>query len=292
MILVTGATGQFGNTTIDFLLAKGVSANQILALVRNRASADSLESKGVGIAIGDYDNYDSLVEAFKGVERLLFISGNDISKRLSQHENVIKAAEEAGAKHVVYTSFQRKDETEASPLWMVAQSHIQTEKWLKGSGMEYTILKNNLYMDFLPGFIGENVLETGTIYVPAESGRVSSVLRSEMAEAAATILTTEGHAGKEYDFANLEAVSYQEIAQIIAEVTGKEIAYISPSASEYENTLTSFGLPAEVIGIFSSFAVAQAKGELDVVSTDLVELLGRKPMSVRSFLSALYLPKI
>lgn len=291
MILVTGATGHFGNATINFLLEKGIKANELLALVRSEQSAHDFKTRGVGVVTGDYDNYTSLVKAFKGVEKLLFVSGSDVMKRLSQHENVIKAAKEAGVKHIIYTSFQRKDETETSPLWIVAQSHIQTEKWLKASGIDYTILKNNLYMDFLPGFIGEKVLETGVIYVPAENGKVSAVLRSEMAEAAATVLTTPNHERKEYNFTNTEAISYSEIAQIISEVSGKNISYVSPSADDYGKTLTNFGVPAEAIGIFSSFAVAQAKGELDMVSADLERLLGRKPLSANVFLRQLYSPK-
>jgi len=291
MILVTGATGHFGKATIDSLIEKGIKTNDILALVRNEAAAADFKNNGISAVIGDYDNYASLVSAFQGVEKLLFVSGSDLMKRLSQHQNVINAAKEAGVQHLVYTSFQRKNETETSPLWIVAQSHIQTEKWLKESGMDYTILKNNLYMDFLPGFIGEKVLETGGIYVPAENGKISAVLRSEMAEAAANILTTSGHVGKEYDFTNEEAVSYKEIAQAISEVSGKMINYISPSVEDYGKTLSNYGLPAEVIGIFSSFAVAQAQGELDTVSADLEKILGRKPVSVKDFVSLLYAAK-
>jgi len=292
MILVTGATGHFGNATINFLLEKGVDASQISALVRNEKSAEEFKNKGISNLIGDYDNYNSLVTAFKGVEKLLFVSGSDIINRMSQHQNVINAAKEVGVKHIIYTSFQRKNESEASPLWIVAQSHIQTEKWLKESGIDYSILKNNLYMDFLPGFIGEKVAETGVIFVPAENGKVSAVLRSEMAEAAANILATDGHIGKEYEFTNTEAVTYQEIAQTVSEVIGKTITYISPSVEEYGKTLSGYGVPAEVIGIFSSFAVAQAQGELDIESSDLEKLLGRRPTSVNDFLIKLYSTKL
>lgn len=292
MILVTGATGHFGRAAIDFLLKKGVKAGQILALVRNGKSAEDLKNKGVGVVIGDYDNYPSLVKAFAGVEKLLFVSGNDIAKRIAQHQNVVQAAKEAGVKHLVYTSFQRRTEGENSPLWIVAQSHIQTENWLKESGLDYTILRNNLYMDFLPGFIGEKVLETGVVYVPAGEGRVSAALRSDMAEAAAEVLVSDGHAGKAYDITNTEALSYQEIAEIISETSGRTVRYISPSVEDYGKTLAGFGVPSEVVGIFSGFALAQAKGELDVVSNDLEKLLGRKPVSVKEFLIGLYTPEL
>jgi NAD(P)H dehydrogenase (quinone) len=291
MILVTGASGQFGNAAIDFLIQKGIASNQISALVRTAEKADEFKNKGVQSAIGDYDNYASLVSAFSGVDKLLFVSGSDITKRMAQHENVINAAKEAGVNHIVYTSFQRKDESESSPLWIVAQSHIQTENLLKASGLNYTILKNNLYMDFLPGFIGEGVLDSGVIYVPAENGRVSAVLREEMAEAAASVLSSTGHENKEYDFTNTEAISYNDIAQTISEVTGKKIAYQSPSVDEYGKALSGYGVPSEVIGIFSSFAVAQSKGELDVESNDLENLLGRRPLSVKNFIRSVYIPR-
>lgn len=288
MILITGATGHLGKATINFLLEKGIKASQLSALVRKEESADEFRAKGINTLIGDYGNYNSLVTAFTGVEKLLFVSGNDLMNRTAQHLNVINAAKEAGIKHLIYTSFQRRNESETSPLWMVAQSHIQTEKWLKESGINFTILRNNLYMDFIPAFIGEKVAESGLIFVPAENGKVSAVLRSEMAEAAANILITDGHYGKEYNFTNTEAVTYQEIAQTISEVIGKSISYLSPTVEEYISTLSKYGVPAEVVGIFSSFAVAQAQGELDIESTDLEKLLGRRPTSVKDFLIKLY----
>jgi NAD(P)H dehydrogenase (quinone) len=224
------------------------------------------------------------------VETLLFVSGSDILNRESQHRNVVIAAKEAGVRHVVYTSFQGNNETDTSPLWMVAKSHLQTEAWLKESGMDHTILKNTLYMDFVPAFIGDQVLETGVIYLPAGQGNVGAVLRSEMAEATAHVLASSDHAGKTYRFTHQEAFSYQDVAQHLSDITGKTIQYISPTADEYAHTLTELGVPAAYIGLFSSFAVAQANGELDTVGSDLERLLGRKPTDVKTFLAQVYSP--
>jgi NAD(P)H dehydrogenase (quinone) len=290
MILVTGATGHFGNATIDFLLAKGVQPSRISALGRKEASADQFTKKGVGFVLGDYDNYPSLVAAFKGVEKLLFVSGSDIANRLAQHRNVVTAAKAAGVKHIVYTSFQGKNETESSPLWVVAQSHLQTEAWLKESGIDYTILKNTLYMDFVPAFLGEKVIETGTIYLPAGEGKVGAVLRSEMAEATASILAGTGHEGKTYRFTHTEAFSYPEVAGHLTQITGRTISYVSPTADAYARTLASYGVPDDFIGVFSGFAIAQAEGELDAVGSDLEQLLGRTPTTVRAFLEHVYSP--
>ena len=288
MILVTGATGQFGKSAIDFLLQQGISSTNIVALVRSEEKAVDLAKKGVLVRIGDYDNYASLVTAFKGIEKLLFVSGSDIMNRSTQHQHVVSAAKEAGVKHIVYTSFLGKNETETSPLWIVADSHLKTEAWLKESGLGYTILKNTLYMDFVPAFIGEKVLETGMIYLPAGDGKIGAVLREEMAEATARVLTSDNHAGKTYLFTGTEAFSYQEVAQHLTAITGKTINYISPTADEYAKTLTEHGVPADFIGLFSGFAVAQANGELDSVGSDLEQLLGRKPTPIKTFLNQVY----
>jgi len=162
-ILVTGATGGLGSAVVNALLAK-TEASNIAVLVRDAAKVEALKEKGVNILVGDYSDFDSLVAAFQGIDKLYFVSGNDIHNRIPQQENVVKAAVAAGVKHVVYTSFQRKNETATSPIAFVAEGHLKTEEWLKASGLTYTILKHGLYTDLLPMFVGEQVLETGVIY--------------------------------------------------------------------------------------------------------------------------------
>src|SRR5687768_10919393 len=103
MILVTGATGQFGSQAIDHLLSKGIKASQISALVRDEVKAATLKEKGIAIRIGDYTDHDSLVRAFGNVDKLLLVSSNDrqaFENRTTQHVNVIAAAKEAGVKHI------------------------------------------------------------------------------------------------------------------------------------------------------------------------------------------------
>lgn len=291
MMLITGATGQYGSATIDFLLKKGIAANEIVALVRDKSKAESLIQKGIEIRVGDYNDYESLTKAFQGVEKLLLISSSDLANRSQQHENAVRAAKEAGVRHIVYTSFERKNETETSPIALVAQSHIHTEKKLKEIGMAYTILRNNLYMDFLPMFFGDTVLQTG-IFLPAGEGKAAFTLRQDMAEATANILSSEGHINKEYTFSSPENLSLQDLADTLGQLTGKNIAYISPSAEIYAETLTKAGVPAEYVGVFAGFATAINQGELERYNSDLETLLGRKPTTAKEFLSQIYTPAL
>lgn len=290
MILVTGASGNYGKATIDFLLKKGIPANSISGLVRNEDKVEDLKAKGINLKIGDYDNYDTLIEAFKGFEKLLLISGSDVANRGQQHKNVVNAAKAAGVKHILYTSFERKNDTETSPIYFLAKSHIETEEFIKESGLTYTIFRNNLYLDVLPMFFGEKVLTTG-IFLPAGDAKSAYALRSDMSEATANVLTSTGHDNKVYSLNNTENVSLQEIAQDLSEIVGKEINYVSPSKDVYTETLTKAGVPAQYIGMFSDFAEAIKQGEFSTEKTDLENLLGRKPTSAKAFLKEVYTSK-
>ena len=287
MILVTGATGNFGKSTIDFLLKKGISSTNIVALVRDEEKAVDLKIKGIELRIGDYDHYDQLVSAFTGIEKLLLISGSDITNRAKQHENAVNAAKEAGVKHIFYTSFERKNETDTSPISFVAASHIATENWIKNSGLTYTIFRNNLYLDILPWFFGENVLKIG-VFLPTGETKSAPTLRDDMAEATANVLLTEGHENKEYAFSNTENVAMGDIAKSLSEIVGKNIPYVSPTTEVYVETLTNANVPSEFVGMFAGFSEAIKQGEFEVQKTDLETLLGRKPTTAKQYLAIVY----
>lgn len=280
MILITGATGNLGKSTIDFLLKKNISANNIAALVRDTAKAEYLKNKGVGIRVGDYDDYTSLLSAFKGVDKLLLISGSDILNRAKQQENAVNAAKEAGVKHIIFTSFERINETNTSPISMLATAYISTEKLIKGSGITYTIMRNSLYADVLPMFVGDKVFETG-IFLPAGTGRTSFTTRFDMAEASANILSSEGHENKEYVIANESNYSLNEVATILSELSGKQIQYSSPSAKIFKDTLSKAGVPMESVVMVASFCEAIKQGEFSKTGSDLGKLLGRKPTPLK-----------
>jgi len=290
MILVTGATGKFGSKAIEHLLNNGVNASDIAAMVRDAEKAQNLVDKGVELRIGDYTNHDSLVNAFQNVDKLLLISSNDkkIENRTAQHINVIKAAKMAGVKHIVYTSFVRKPKFEDSAIALFQDSHVETEQFLKDSGIDYTILQNGIYLEMIPIFAGDKVAETGVIMLPAQEGKASWVLRDELAEAAAHVLTTEGHENKVYPLTNIESTSFDEIAKDMSGKLGKDVHFQSPPVDEFQATLKQFGVPELYIGMFTMWAVAQAQGVLDFKDATLESFLGRKPTTTKQFIDQLY----
>ncbi len=287
MILITGATGHFGQATIQSLLTKGIPPSEITAFVRSTTKAENLHKLGITIKEGDYTNTSSLAEAMKGIDKLLLISSNDLNDRVGQHTNVINEAKKAGVKHIIYTSAFRKNETDTSPIAAIAGQHIESERLIKASGIPYTIMLNSLYADVLPMFMGDKVIESG-IFLPAGEGKTSYTTRQDMAEAAANILVTTGHEGKEYVIANHDNISLDEVAATLSEISGQSVPYLNPSKEFYIETVTKAGLPPEYAGMFAGFSQAIEQGEFETSRTDLEQLLGRTPTSLKTYLTSVY----
>ena len=129
-ILVTGATGQLGKAAVNELIQK-VNAGDVAVMVRDPQKAEDLKAQGVNVIRGDYNDYASLVAACKGVDKLYFVSSSDVMNRFGQHQNLVKAAVEAGIGHIIYTSAQRKSEDGTSPIAMVADAHYKTDDLIK-----------------------------------------------------------------------------------------------------------------------------------------------------------------
>ena len=281
MILVTGATGHFGNAVIDFLLKK-IPAAAIAALVRDEQKATALKAKGITIRTGNYFDKASLVNALSGVDKLLLVSSNDFNDRFGQHKNVIDAAVEAGVKHVVYTGVSLKD-VNTSVLKDAMQSHIDTDEYLRNSGLTYTLLNNNLYADIIPMFTGVNITETG-IAVPAGNGKVPFATRSDMAEAAANVLTQPGHENKQYPIDSGIAYSFADIAATCANITGRPVSYTDISNDTFLQHLKNAGVPEGLAAFTAGFALAIKNDEFNLPDATLEKLLGRKPQSLEAHL--------
>ncbi len=222
------------------------------------------------------------------MDRLYFVSGNDVERRLEQHLNVVNAARDAGVGQIIYTSFQRKDTSGRSPIAAVAEGHLKTEAAIRASGLPFTFLLHNLYLDFVPFFIGKDVVDNGVIYQPAGEGKTAFAARADMAEAAANILLSDGHAGQSYNFSNTAAWSYGDIAGVIGKISGRKIEYVSPEPQEFLATLRQQGASAEAADAALSWALAIKAGEFDTPGPELERILGRQPMQPEALLAKVY----
>ena len=279
-IAVTGATGQLGQLVIQFLL-QDVATDNIVALVRDEAKAEALKQHGIELRHFDYDVPETLVPALQGVDKLLLISANEIGRRTPQHKAVIDAAVAAKVPYIAYTSLLRAD---SSPLGL-AQEHRETEALIQNSGLNYTFLRNNWYSENYLA-TAEQIAATGAMYGAAQDGKISSATRADYAEAAAKVLTGSTHDHKTYELASSTSFTKADLAQFIADESGKAVDYINLSAAELTQALSQAGLPAPLINVIVDADVQTAKGAMYSESQDLEQLLGHATTPIQAAVQA------
>jgi NAD(P)H dehydrogenase (quinone) len=274
MIVVTGATGQLGQLVIEGLL-KRVPGAEITAVVRNPAKAAAFATRGVQVRTADYNEPETLGDAFEGADRVLLISSNDFRQSLPQHTAVVEAAQQAGAGLLAFTSLLHAD---TSPL-MVALPHKQTEPVIRDSGVPFTFLRNNLYTDHYAQQIRQAV-KSGTLVGSADQGRVASATRADLAAAAVAVLTGDGHENKVYELSGDVAWSFPELVAELSRAAGREIVYENVTSERHHELLIAAGLPPIAAEVFVDTYRGIAEGQLAETSGDLRALIGRPTTSL------------
>lgn len=280
-ILVTGATGRLGNAVVHALVQRGDAGN-VVGLARDQVKAQPLISLGMEVRYGDYTDYNALVSAFQGVERIYMVSAVAFSDRIAQHKNVIDAARSAGVGHVMYTGIQRLDDV-LCPIEGVTDSDIATEHLLKQSGLAYTVLRHPLYANDLPMFIGANAINAG-FAAPAGNGRIALACYQELAEAGAVLLRQSAHGNRSYLLNSGSPWSFADIAEALSGLTGKAISYEPISSAAFLQARESEGWPPHVARFIAGWYAAIKAGAFDQASTDLEDVLGRKPKQLSALL--------
>lgn len=265
-IAVTGSTGHLGRLIVNKLKEK-VSTSDIVALARSKEKAADL---GVEVREADYMKPDTLESALTDIDTLMLISSSEVGQRAIQHHNIIEAAKKAGVKWIIYTSLLRAD-TSTIPL---ADEHAVTEEELKKSGIPFTILRNSWYTENYTGSI-PGALAGGAFIGSAGEGKISSATRDDYADAAAVVLTTNGHQGKIYELAGDESYRLSDLAAEISRQTGKTIPYKNLPPGEFAAALKTFGLPEHIADALAEWEFAASEDQLFDDSRQLSTLIRR-----------------
>jgi NAD(P)H dehydrogenase (quinone) len=274
-ILVTAAGGQLGHLVIDALLDRGVVPGDIVAGARTTSKVADLVSRGIRIVPLDYDAPASIVAALEGVDSLLLISGSEPGKRYEGHRNVIDAAKSAGVAKLVYTSLAHADSVD----FVLAPEHKATEEYLAASGVPAVVLRNNWYIEnYTPDAL--RAADSGVIAASVGDATVAAASRADYAEAAAVVLTEDGHVGRTYELSGDTAVSYADLAAGAAQALGREVTYVPITRDQLEAALTEAGLDADTVGFVAEMEAGIARGVLSDADPTLARLLGRPTTSV------------
>jgi NAD(P)H dehydrogenase (quinone) len=275
LIAVTGSTGGIGSRVAKRLTAEGVRQRLV---VRDPGRAPVLLDSE--LAVAEYRDGAAMRKALDGIETLLMVSAKESVDRLDEHLTVVEAARDAGVRRVVYTSFLG-----AGPecTFTLARQHWATEEAIRASGMAFTFLRDSLYADFVPYMVdGADRVIRG----PGGDGRASAVARDDVASVAEAVLLAGGaHDGRTYDLTGPQALSLQEMADVLGDVTGRPVRYEVETLEEAYRSREKYGAPDwEVEGWVSTYT-AIAAGELARVSGDVEAVTGHPPTALRDLMA-------
>jgi NAD(P)H dehydrogenase (quinone) len=274
-LAVTGSTGRLGSRVARGLSQLGVDQR---LLVRDPSMAPALP--GTHILTADYGDGAAVRTALTGAHTVFMVSASETPDRVQQHLTFIDAAVAAGVQRIVYVSFFGASPTATFTL---ARDHWATEEHLRSIGVAYTILRDNVYADFTPHFIGTD----GSIRGPAGDGRVAVVAQADIAEVAVAVLTSDGaHDGRTLNLTGPEALTMYEIAAILSDHLGRTVSYIPETVDEAYASRASYGAPQWQVDGWVSTYTAIAAGELATVNVDIPEVTGHPALTLKQVLEA------
>ncbi|WP_193608823.1 NAD(P)H-binding protein [Nocardioides lijunqiniae] len=280
--LVTAASGHLGRLVLDSLLERGVAPDSIRAGARTPASLAAYAERGVSVVPLDYNDPASVTAAVDGADKVLLISGSEVGQRVPQHAAVVDAAVAAGVEQLVYTSAPRATDTEL----VLAPEHKATEEHIAASGVPATILRNNWYTENYEQDL-QVAHEHGVLVTSTGDGRVPSAARADFAEAAAVVLTTDGHVGQVYELAGDTSWDFTTLASAMSEVLGREVQLQQLSPEDRGAQLQQVGLDAGTAGFVTALEGNIRDGVLDHSDGTLGRLLGRPTTPLVDSLRAL-----
>lgn len=275
MILFTGLTGKVGAAIVKVLPEFGVRAR---GLVRDPCKAAALEAAGVEVAVGDLGDAAAVSVALEGCEKAFLLMANG-PRQLELEQGFIAAAQGAGLAHLVKMSATGADS--ASPA-VLKRFHGDAEECLRGSGLPYTVIRPNFFMQNLLWMAAE-IGARSSFSMPMGQGRVGIIDVRDVARFVLTALTQPGHENKTYEITGPELVSFHGIARQLSTATGRTIRYIDIAPEAFRRALAQWMPDAwQVEAVAGLFAlIAQDQGAL--VNDVYRQITGRAPGGLQQF---------
>ena len=275
MILITGATGNFGGSTAQYLQQKKIPFR---AAARNLQTLKKRFGSETSLATFDWDNPETFAATLKGITTGYIVPPpvvtSDFHIRLKPF---IEAAKKAGVKHIVVSTALYSDNPDSI--------FYGTEALVKNSGIDFTIIRPSfVFQNFLNQFL-ESV-RNGVILAPSEKGKTSYVDIRNVGEASAAVLENpSAHKGKIYTITGSEALTHSQMADIFSQQLSRQVVHISPSVEEYKKKLASLNVPDFLQEFLPVLYGTIAKGQWKEVSNDFTLLTGKNPTTFTDFVN-------
>jgi|TARA_B100001094_G_scaffold324518_1_gene377232 uncharacterized protein YbjT (DUF2867 family) len=277
MILLTGATGKTGSATAKALNERGI---KFRALIRNEEKREGIESLGGEVIIGSIENKEAVDQSMVDIETALILLPNS-ENQLSLEKQLVDSAKQAGANRIVKMSSIEATPDATSPI---PRLHLESEEYIKQSGLNWTMVKPNFYMQNLLASAA-TIKDQGKIFLPMGEGKTGMIDTTDVGKVLAKVLSEDGHESMNHEITGPEILSFFEVAEIFTQGLGKQVDYIDVPLAAYKETLGQFltnqwHLDA-VIDLFKGIADGGIEEKTDTYSN----LMGESPKSLSQFIS-------
>ena len=281
-VIVTGAAGHLGRLVADQLLER-LRPEDLVLVTRRPDALRQMSVRGAEVRYGDFDDPGSLRDAFAGGGRMLLVSSDAIGRRVRQHRAAIDAAVTAGVSHVVFTSVVNP--VLWNPTGAIAWEQGKTEVMLHRSGLAWTVLRFGSFAELqLPP--AATAVQNHQLVLNFGSGRIVPVSRQDCAEAAAVVLTSEGHTGKTYHITGSESLSQGDLAHLFGELSGRQVKLVALNDAMLTSVLVGIGTPPQAAYSITAYGRAVRLGYFDVIDPALQRLTGHPALPLREVLLA------
>jgi uncharacterized protein YbjT (DUF2867 family) len=274
-ILLTGVTGTIGRFLVGRLAADGV---QIQVSVRSSESAASFKSWGIETFICDFNQPETLPPALAGVEKLFLLSVAH-PRQVEMQGNMVEAARQAGVRHIVKLSASCAGPDLPTPI---KRWHYETEQQIKRSGIPYTFLRPNCFMQNTLKW-ARTIREESFFRMPVGEAVVSQVDARDIASVAAAILTGNGHEGQTYEITGPEALSYEEVSEHLSLALGKVVRYLRTSYKESREHMIEAGMEEWLADAVTETYRFMSDGSAAHVTDVVAQVTGHEPLRFSQF---------
>jgi uncharacterized protein YbjT (DUF2867 family) len=276
MILITGASGNVGTELARILTARAIPFR---AMVRSPEAAQKNEAlAGAELVAGDFNDAATIARALTGVDRAFLLTPSS-EQAEAQQSDFVDVARREGVRHLVKLSQLAADP--ASPVRFL-RYHAAVEQTIRGSGLAYTFLRPNLFMQGLLGFRASIVAE-GRFFAAAGDARISAVDVRDIAAVAAAALTEPGHEGRTYDITGPEALTHAEMAERLSAALGRRVEFVDIPPDAMRQALIGFGFPTwQADGLIEDYAHYR-RDEASAIASGVQDATGTAPRAFAEF---------
>jgi uncharacterized protein YbjT (DUF2867 family) len=269
MICVTGAGGTVGGELVKQL---EFARTPFRAVYFSPEKAEAVRARGLDAAVIDYSRPETLRGAFQGCDKL-FLLGPNVQNQTQLEVNAVQIAKQAGVRHIVKLSVMGADQE----AYAIALVHRSVERAIESSGMAWTFLRPNSFMQNVMTYMSHTIKTEAAFYTASGDGKISHVDVRDIVAVAVQALTGPGHVGKAYTLTGPEALTYDELANELSKAVGRPIRHIGLSPTDFKSAMLAEGMPAEIADRMLDLERYYREGHAGRITDDIKQVTGRDP---------------